>query len=411
MNKIDRRVVMTSNVERTIEEFHPFTELFMSDPRSFDSVVFDHSPGFLVSDGMPTAFVAKHDQVQEVLKDWQRFSSVKPANIPGMERVDFFNGQPVMNYSDPPNHTRIRGTVHSAFSPRRVKQMAESTSVIIEELFSAIKPGQSIDAVTDIGRPLSINLLLKNFLGVAEKDYPIFLEFASTLPLIDKLKPGEPKPKAYLEAWEKGEKYCRAVLEQAKTDNSENVISMVANAVEGDSLSDAEMMAMMVVLFTGGIATVASIASSALYYLAHNPDVAERIRKDPSLASKHMEETLRLDAPVSLVMRFAQEDVEIGGKVIKKGMPVYVMISSASRDPGVFENPLDFNIDRGSARHLAFGMGIHNCIGNNITRNTLPLLIVAAANKFPNLKPDLTKPVRWEATARSCHRATVPLLT
>lgn len=401
----------TKTKEFSIEDFHPFYQSFMDNPRAFDTVAHANSPGFLVTDGMPTAFVAKHDQVQEVLKDWETFSSVKPPNIPGMQRVDFFNGQPVMNYSDPPDHTRRRGSVAVAFSPKRVQQMSDVTEEIIADIFSKIEPGQPFDAVLDVGRPLSIALLLTNFLGVAEEDHHIFLKFAATLPLIDKLEPGEPKPQAYLDAWAEGERYCRNVLEQAKTNPSESVISMVANAVEGNKLTDAEMMAMMVVLFTGGIATVASVASSVLYYLAQNPDIAERIRQDPTLAKKHCEEALRLDAPVTLVMRFATKDTELGGKTIKKGMPVYVLISTASRDPEVFADPLKFSIDRDNARHFAFGFGIHNCIGNNISRTALPLLTVAAAKHFPNLRLDPNGEYDWDSTARSNHRATAPLLS
>jgi cytochrome P450 len=346
-----------------------------------------------------------------VLRDPARFSSVKPKNVPGMERVDFFNGQPVMNYSDDPDHARLRRIVAPAFMPRRVQEAGEVVAGFIEEILAPIGQGQLIDAAAQICRPLATRLLLGHFMGVAPQDHRIFLNYVSTLYLLDKLRPGDPKPQAFLDAWEKGRAYCRRALEEAKRNGTQNLISVIGSAQESGTLSDSEMMAMMVLMFTGGFSTVAAAAASSLYHLAENPDIAARIRKDPALATKHLEESLRMDPPVTLVMRFAAEDTELGGKTVCRDMPIYTLISVADRDPAEFSDPGRFDIDRANIRHVTFGHGIHVCIGNNITRVAVPLLIRAAVERYPALRLDPEAAVVWETTPRSRHMKVVPLRT
>lgn len=399
------------NAPRPDSTFEPFSHEFRGDPTAWHAELLRTSPAFIAPENYPSAVVATYAQTQAVLRDSARFSSVKPKNLPGMERVDFFNGMPVMNYSDPPDHTRLRRVVAPAFTPRRIQETSEATTGFIEDLLAPIGSDQTMDAVNQVCKPLSIRLLLGHFLGVEPQDQAIFLHYISTLYLLDKLRPGEPKPKAFLDAWAAGEAYCRKALEDTKRKGTQNLIGLIGAAQDGGTMSDAEMMAMLVVLFSGGVSTVAGAASSSLYHLATNPDIAERIRKDPALASRHLEESLRMDPPVTLVMRFATEDVEIGGKNIRQGMPVYTMISVACRDPAEFPDPGHFDIDRVNTRHLSFGFGIHVCIGNTITRTVVPMLVRAVANRYPNLRVDPAASVSWETSPRSRHMKTVPLLT
>lgn len=392
-------------------EFDPFSLEFRNSPSAYHSQLLNQSPGFMVMEGdIESAYVAKFDHCMQVLSNWELFSSLKPKNMPGMQKVDFFNGQPVMNYSDPPDHTRRRQVVNPAFSPGRVRDLLKATDKMIDELLEEFQPGQSICAVNDIGKPLALNLLFGEFLGVPQKYWHIFLEFGSTFPTLEFLKPGDPKPPAYVEAWKKGEATCRLLVEEAASSGKKNVLASLAAATEDGKMSDAEMMATMCVLFTGGVPTISAMSSSAVHYLAAYPEIAERIRQDQALAKPFAEETFRLDAPVTLVLRFCQEDTQVGDQIIKKGMPVYTMISVANRDPDMYENPTEFNIDRKGMRHLAFGNGTHVCVGNSIARMVVPLLVTKIANKFSNLKLDPTKESEWDTTARSRHRGTAPVI-
>lgn len=394
-----------------LSSFDPFDLSFRDNPYPWQPLLLEQGIGFFEPEGVPSAWVARYADCLAVLRDWESFSSTKPKNLPGMEKVDFFNGQPVMNYSDPPDHTRRRGVVNAAFSPRRMQQISEATAQLADRILNGIAEGQAIDITNDLTKQFSSHILLNDFMNVDDKDKHIFMEYVASLYLLDKVRPGEPKPQAFLDAWEKGSAYCRAAIARAKREKSDDLIGLIVAAQEGGTLSDDEMMAMMVVLFIGGVSTMAAAGTSSLYYLAQNPDVAERVRQEPQLAKKVVEESLRLDPPVTLVMRFATRDVEVAGKTIKQGMPVYTMISIANRDPAAFTDPNQFNIDRQHLRHVSFGNGIHACIGNAVTRNVIPLLIQKTVQRFPNLRVDDSRKTIWETTARSRHRGFQPMLT
>lgn len=388
-------------------DFDPFSAEFRENPEKYHPLLLANSPGFIMMEGVPSAYIAGFVQCQAVLRNFKGFSSLKPKGLPGMERIDFFNGLPVMNYSDPPDHTRRRKVVNPAFTPKRTQMLNENAAVLIDSLIDKIMAnGGGFEALADLTKIMSIDTLLRRFMGIEDKDQPIFMNYVMTLPLLDKMRPGDAKPPAYLDAWAAGAAYCKEQQELARKGECHNLIGVIAEGAEGGAIDDDEMMAMMIVLLIGGVSTVAGAAAASMMNLAKNPDTAERVRQDPSLAIKVLEESMRLDPPVSLVMRFAADNIEVGGKVIPKGMPTYVMLGVACHDPAVYPDPYRFDIDRPNVKdHLAFGHGMHTCIGNAITRNVVPLLIQKVVEKMPNLRlADRPGALEWDtSTPRARH--------
>ncbi|MBB3982293.1 cytochrome P450 [Sphingobium fontiphilum] len=388
-------------------DFDPFSAEFRENPEKYHPLLLAQSPGFITMEGVPSAYIAGFAQCQAVLRNFKGFSSLKPKGLPGMERIDFFNGLPVMNYSDPPDHTRRRKVVNPAFTPKRTQMLNENAAIIIDSMIDKIMAnGGGFEALGDFTKIVSIDTLLRHFMGIEDKDQPIFMNYVMTLPLLDKMRPGDPKPQAYLDAWAAGAAYCKEQQELARRGECRNLIGVIAEGAEGGAIDDDEMMAMMIVLLIGGVSTVAGAAAASLMNLARNPDVAERVRQDPSLAINVLEESMRLDPPVSLVMRFATDNIEVGGKVIPKGMPTYVMLGVACHDPSVYPDPYKFDIDRPNVKdHIAFGHGMHTCIGNAITRNVVPLLIQKVVGKMPNLRlADRPDALEWDtSTPRARH--------
>jgi cytochrome P450 len=395
-----------------ILDFDPFGAEYRSDPVAFDAMLLESSPGFIEMDGVPSAFVANYSQVTAVLRKFKAFSSLKPANLPGMERVDFFNSTPVMNYSDPPDHTRRRKVVNPAFTPKRVETLGERAGEIVDRLLDGlIEKGGEFEGLSSLTRPLSVGVLMDNFLGIPAEDQHIFQDYVATFSLLDKMQPGDPKPQAHLDAWNRGAEFCRRQTELAREGKGNSLIRVVVEHAEGGTISDDEMMATMAVLLTGGAPTIAAATAASLVNLARYPDMAERVRQEPSLASAFLEETLRLDPPVTLVMRFATEATEVGGTVIPKGMPVYVMLRVACHDPSVFPDPTRFDVDRPNVKdHVAFGQGIHTCIGNSITRIVVPPLISRVAQRMPGLRlAPRDDAVLWDSLTRMRHITKVHL--
>lgn len=398
--------VEAASQDRHLAHFNPFGPDFRTDPFAFHGRLVAASPGFMDMEGVPSAYVAAYGQVTSVLRNFKAFSSLKPENLPGMERIDFFNGLPVMNYSDPPDHTRRRKVVNPAFTPKRTELLNGAAATQIDGLLEDAVGKGTFEVVSGLTRPLSLETLMTRFLGIDKKDQPIFLNYVKTLPLLDKLKPGDPKPEPFLEAWAEGAAFCRRQQALAREGRCDNLIGVIANSSDGGAIDENEMMAMMIVLLTGGFSTVAGAATSALLYLARNPDIAARIRNDPSLSAQHLEETLRMDPPVSLVMRFAAAGAEVAGQEIPAGMPVYVLLNSANKDPSVFHDPYRFDLDRPNSKdHLAFGQGMHTCIGNAITRNLVPLLVRKVVERFETIEvADVEDAVRYDtSTPRARH--------
>jgi cytochrome P450 len=369
-------------------KFDPFGMDFRSDPAAFHPLLFETSPGFILMEGdVPSAFAAKYRHVADILRDFRAFSSLKPEGLPGMQRIDFFNSLPVMNYSDPPDHTRRRKVVNPAFTPKRTEKLLEEAASFADKLLDGLLPSRKMEVIGEFAKPLSIDTLLRRFMAIEDKDQHIFLNYVKTLPLLDRLKLGDPKPQPYLDAWEAGKAYCKEQQELAKRGECTNLIGVIAGSAEDGAISDDEMMAMMIVLLIGGVSTMAGAIGTALMNLARSPGLVQRIRSEPQLANNHLEESLRLDPPVSLVLRFAVKDTKIGDAVIPAGMPVYVMIAAACHDQEVFPDPYKFDVDRANAKdHFAFGYGIHTCIGNAITRVIVPMLIRKLAERAPDLR-------------------------
>lgn len=387
-------------------DFDPFSQIFRDDPESFHPMLLAESPGFTHMEGVPSAYVADYAQCQAVLRNFRSFSSLKPKGLPGMDRIDFFNGLPVMNYSDPPDHTRRRKVVNPAFTPKRTEMLNENAGILIDRLIDGLLEKGSFEALNELTKIVSVDVLLRRFLAIEDKDHHIFMNYVATLPLLDKMRPGDPKPQAHLEAWAAGAAYCREQQDLARKGECENLIGIIANGADGGAIDDSEMMAMMIVLLIGGVSTVAGAAAASLLNIARNPEIAARVRAEPALALNVLEESMRLDPPVSLVMRFAAQDTEVGGKVIPKGMPVYAMIAVACHDPAVFPDPYVFDVDRPNVKeHLAFGYGMHTCIGNAITRNVIPLLIQKVVERMPNLRlADRSDALQWDcSTPRARH--------
>ena len=394
-------------------DFDPFGMAFRQNPSQFHPLLFANSPGFVTMEGVPSAIVSSYDQCTKILRDFKGFSSLKPKDLPGMQRVDFFNSLPVMNYSDPPAHTRRRKVVNPAFTPKRVEAIQAEASLLADRLIDEVAERPVFEAMEAIAKPMSIETLMGSFMGIEPEQRSIFFNYVSTLPMLDTLKLHDPKPQPYLDAWEAGREFCRQQKELAKQGKCDNLIGVIANSAEGGAISDDEMMAMMIVLLTGGFSTVAGTIGIALMNLARNPGLAERIAGDPALASAHLEESLRLDPPVSMVLRFAARDMAMGDTVIPEGMPVYVMIATASHDPARFPDPYRFDIERENAKeHLAFGQGMHTCIGSNITRLLAPMVLAKVAQRLPGLRLAGDGEIEWETgTPRARHLKTLMLAT
>jgi cytochrome P450 len=174
----------------------------------------------------------------------------------------------------------------------------------------------------------------------------------------------------------------------------------VAFEAAGDRLSEAELLNTCVTLFTAGHETTLSFISNTIYTLLSHPEQFQLLKADPGLLTPALEESLRFESPVSRQSRLMKTDKELGGQLLKKGQVVMQMLNSANRDPQYFDEPDKFDIRRQNNRHMAFGQGIHFCVGATLARTEATIAIGTVIKRFPNMRLGNTKP-NWDTSKRN----------
>lgn len=362
-------------------DFNPFDPAFRDDPYPRYEELLAASPGQILVDGVPSLFVARAAHISEVIRDVDRFSSTKP-KLPGMERVDFFNGLPVISYVDPPEHTKLRRMIAPAFMPRMLQAFTEKAKTRLVELIDTIADQPSIDFVTDVADRTSQELILDLLLGVPREDWPIFLAITHAQGLLARTPPGGEKPAEFTQAWTAGETYCARLMSDH---GGRGEGDLIRTLIENENLEPDELLAMLLLLFTAGLNTVSSHLSAGMLLLLRHPEQRRLLAENDALARNACEEVLRYDAPNLSTWRFARMDTEIFGYAIVKDTPIYILNGAANFDEERYERPALFDITRNPKPHSSFGEGIHFCIGAPIARMASQTLFSEMSRRFPDI--------------------------
>lgn len=336
--------------------------------------------------GSAAVIAARFDDVEAIYRDHATFSSVKPPG-PDMARFDFFNGYQDLVHTDPPVHTRLRSTVQAAFTPAAIARLGPRIQSLAEELIGAVTSGPTeTDLMAALARPMSERTMLGILLDLPVIAYPVFINLSQAMALVGTEAPGEPKPRAYLDAWEAGRKYCLALIERRRAHPGDDLVGHVVQAHVHGKLTADELLVMLIGLFVGGIGSVATAIGNAFVQLLSRPAQYALLRQDPALATQAVEEVLRYDSPGLYNYKFAAHDCDFGGLTIPKDTTIYLMHQAAGFDPRLYPDPLRFDIARPVTRHLSFGYGVHVCIGAPIARAALRAVLGSAARQLPALR-------------------------
>jgi cytochrome P450 len=273
-------------------------------------------------------------------------------------------------FRDPPDHTRLRGLVSKAFTPRMVEGLRSRTEQIVAELLDAALERGAMDAVADFAYPLPVRIIC-DMLGVPAADQDRFSGWSAALArgldpeflLTDEVR------QARIEAILAFADYFFALLAERRADPGPDLLSRLALAEEeGDTLSEGELLTTAILLLVAGHETTVNLIAGGVLALLDHPDQQERLRRDPSLVRSGVEELLRYVSPVQLTGRSLTGDLEVGGQVLGKGEFVVVLLGSANRDPEAFSDPAGLDLARPDNRHLGFGFGLHHCLGAPLAR-------------------------------------------
>jgi cytochrome P450 len=365
--------------------FNPWDENFRADPYPHYRPLLVGPPRVLDM-GYKLALAARYADVRAILMDHATFSSVLPKGMGFDEQTKIFGDVPTMLGSDPPTQTRLRRLVSRDFTPRRIRDLEPRIREIAKNLIDAAERKGEFDVMVDLANPLPV-MVISDLLGVPPEEYQQFKNWSDKIVEADNTLPGMPIPDEIKSAFGELRSYFVAeIARRRKNPGTDLVSALVAAHDESEALNADELLQFLVLLLLAGNETTTNLIGNGMLALGRNPGSMAALRSKPELMRGAIEEMLRYDGPVQATFRTATKDTVIGGTPIAAGMGTFVIIAAANRDPAQFKDPERFDITRAPNDHVAFGEGIHFCIGAPLARMEGSLAIGIALERFPHLR-------------------------
>lgn len=310
-----------------------------------------------------------------------------------------------MLQTDPPDHTRLRSLVSRHFTPARIAALEPRVREIAEELAAALPRHGSADLVADYALPLPV-AVIGELLGVPGEDRAALRDWSYQLLTPDSAEAAGAAMGAM-------GTYFAEQLARKRERPGDDLLSALAapGAGDGDALTADELLGMCFLLLVAGHETTVHLISGALYALLCQPGELAALRAEPSSVGRVVEETLRLHAPVTTTaFRFAAEATRIGGTVVGAGDSVLVSLAAVGRDPGRFAEPGRFDPGRAGRGHLAFGHGVHHCLGTPLARMEAGVAVTVLVARRPAVRLAAgSEALRWRASALTRGLAALPV--
>ncbi len=353
-------------------------------------------PPPLVNAGpMTFALVARYADVTAGLRDHEHLSSVQPMPPPEQVYQGRFKGSRNMLGSDPPQHSRLRRLVSRDFTPRRIRDLEPRIREIAKELLDKVEAKGEFDLMADLANVLPVTVIAE-MLGVPPELNARFKHWSDAIIAGDNNAPGSPQTPERMRVIDELGDYFTAEIEKRRANPGPDLVSaLVAAHDEGDVMSAPDLLSFVTLLLVAGNETTTNLIGNGTLALGRNPDQFETLKRNPAMLPRAIEEMLRYDGPVQSTVRFTREPVQLGGTDIPAGAFALMIVAAANRDPAQFKDPEKFDIARDPNDHVAFGEGIHFCIGAPLARMEARIAFEAMLARFPRLrlKDPAMKPV------------------
>lgn len=365
----------------------------------------------------PAWMVTRMEEAMQVLKDHARFT-VDGSSIDGNSDIrqniadpsappTFFSGKSMLSV-DEPDHRRLRILVSKAFTPKYMESLRPRVQEIADKLLDRVQDKGEMDLVKDYAYPLPINVI-SHMLGVPQADQEQIHGWSAAIAHGLGLGKQDPGVAEQLRAF--GEYIVQLVADKRQHPADDLISQLIAIEEEGDRLDEAELISMISLLIFAGHETTSNLIATGTMMLLDHPEQLEKLKADLNLVPAAVEELLRFNGPATIAgPRFATEDIELAGQQIKRGDMVIPVLKSANRDEIQFMDPEELDITRTIKRHLAFGHGIHMCLGSPLARVEGDVAFSTLLRRMPNLRLSVPREnVSWHFTLSSQGLTSLPV--
>ena len=386
-------------------DLNPFSPQLRSDPYSIYRALREGDPVYW-SPLLQVWLLTRYEDVQAVLRDHSRFSSERTrATHPlvlQMESYRVASGPigraPTMLSLDPPAHTRMRNLVSKAFTPRVIERSRSHIQEIADHLIDDLPDPHRIDVVADFAVPLPV-IVIAEILGVPSADWDRFKTWSGDVAggLSGPFQAADSLQGALASSNELAD-YFREQISKRRSDPQEDLLSaLVAAEDQGDLLSEDELLATCILLLVAGNETTSNLVGNGMLALLSSPDQRRRLQDDPKLLAPAIEEMLRYEGPAQMTSRIVTEEMTFRDKRFEPGQVVLPILAAANRDPDQFPEPDLFDVGRLNNRHLAFGLGIHYCLGGSLAIAEAQIAVETLLKHFPEPEAEFETPA-WSGS-------------
>ncbi len=338
--------------------------------------------------------LTRYADVDRLLHDVPCGVRTTDGELPGVDEA-FGPPRLFMLQQDPPTHTRLRKLVSHGFTPRAVASWRDDIARVVDECLTRVAPRGRMDVIADLALPVPSTLICQ-MMGVPVADRPRFTEWTAkaTFGLAADIAPREVLEEATTAGMSLAG-YFQELIEARRANLTDDLLSALIRAEEaGERLSPMELLSQSIGLLIAGFETTIGLIGNGVRQLIRHPEALARLRAEPALIERAVEECLRFDGPIILTARILHADVEFGGRIIPKNAKVWAMLAAANRDPAVFPEPDRFDVARTPNPHLAFGGGPHFCLGAHLARVEAQIAIGELVRRFDDLALD-SETVEW----------------
>ena len=329
----------------------------------------------------------RYADVEAILRDYRRFSSV-PSTVQSKRQGSYRPPRAdwTMLFLDPPEHTRLRGLVNQAFTPRAVAALEPHIRAIMEQLLDDIDDPAGFDLMAAVANPLPV-IVIAEMLGVPPEDRAQFKHWSDERArILEPIVTPEERKRA-VAAGESFDAYFMPIIRARRREPREDIVSALAQAKEeGDSLTEREMLVMLRLLLIAGNETTTNLIGNGMLALLQHPEQLAMLQEDPSRIPAAVEELLRFDSPVQLDLRGVLEDCVVNGSRLRRGDAVLLAIGAANRDPDVFDEPERLDVQRSKGSNISFGRGVHHCIGAPLARLEGRIAVEVLLKRFSSMR-------------------------